>query len=190
MRALNVAATEHGDVERCLQGESVELMERGGARSAGKGFRPAVEDERGEVGARRGCRERAAKRVWKDLVEDAALDSASKLVRAQPRHADLLGGDGSVLTCRGVRHPAECIRHAGSEPRHVLPPNNIRQLPSLCHRNRRGSPESVTQTGGVTGEGVWTGGGCRCVTGWWRYPFGALWSPHDPPRERHQVLFR
>ena len=174
--ALNVAAAQHGHVERCLQREAVESVERGGARS---GLAKAAGPQSSTSVARSARAEVAENGLryvcGSDLFEDAALDSASKLIRAHSRLADLLGGDGSVLTCRGVRQPAECIRHAGSEPRQQLPTNSIRRRGGLCHRDRRGSPESVTQT-----EGRGRGGGrrgCRCVTGRWRYPFGALWSP-------------
>jgi hypothetical protein len=65
----------------------------------------AVEDQRGEVGDRRACREGAAVRVCSDLFEDAALDSASKTTDTDPGVADLARRDRAVLTCRNVRQP-------------------------------------------------------------------------------------
>ena len=105
----------------------------------------AVEDQRGEVGERRACREGAAVRVCPDLFEEAALDSASKTTDADPGVADLARRDRAVLTCRSVRQPADVVSHTAT-----LKQGGARLTPclALCHRIRRHFTYAVTQTEG------------------------------------------
>jgi hypothetical protein len=103
MSTLHVAAPDDRYVERRPEAEPVEPVERGSRRTRHEGVLSAVDDERGEIGDWCGGSEGAAIGMGSDLVEDAALDSATKTTGAEPGGADLARRDRSVLTCRDVR---------------------------------------------------------------------------------------
>ena len=106
-------------MERRRQRKAVELVQGGGGATRRHGAWAAVEHEGGEIGERSRLDERAAHDVHAGLVEDAALDPASKFTMGHADQFRLVRRDRPVLTCRYVHQPVELISHAGHSSRRV-----------------------------------------------------------------------
>jgi len=94
-------------------------MQGGRGRAGHERVPPAVDDELDEIADHGAIDERVAIRVDPGWLEDAALDSASKLTGRDPGSADLARRDHAVLTCRDVRQPAELLGHGPHSSRGV-----------------------------------------------------------------------
>jgi hypothetical protein len=103
---------------RSIGGSSVEAVHGGGRRPGGPARLADVEQQRPQVTeGPTGTGEREG--VGTDLFEEAALDSAAKLVVGQPLTVRLGTGEGPQLTGRDRREATAVEGHAANPSRRV-----------------------------------------------------------------------
>jgi hypothetical protein len=111
----NVALAGQGQVERDAQPDPVEPVEGGGGRAGCPARLADVEQERPQIRERPDRRADEPEGVGTNLDEEAALDSATKLVVGHPVLVRLSTGERPQLT-RGDRRDATEVDGHGDQP--------------------------------------------------------------------------
>src|SRR5690606_38790153 len=102
-------------VERSSQRIAVEAVQRCGGWPAGVSRLTDVEQEVPELVGQRERSSREAEGVRTELIEDAALDPASKLAIGEPDIDCLSSRERPALTCRNRRDAVQCCVHGAIE---------------------------------------------------------------------------
>jgi hypothetical protein len=115
----DVAIAKDRDVERWLQAEAVEAVERCGGRTARPHLATDVDDQREEFGARVRRSAGQSERIRADLEEGTARDSAPKLCVGHANAVRLPSRQQAQLTSRDRHEPAVGGGHGGHPRRRV-----------------------------------------------------------------------
>lgn len=109
--AFDVASAWHGEMKRSGESETIEAIQGRGRRARGPARFTDVEHHGDELGTSRACREGRTERSHSGSVEEAALDSATKLAIGQTSGVGLGLRERSQLTCRARRDATISIGH-------------------------------------------------------------------------------
>ncbi len=113
--APDVATARQDEVQRLVEDEAVEAVERGRRRSGDPAGFADVEHERAQAVAQVDVA-RQPEGVGAVLVEDAALDPATELAVGEPGGLRLAPGHRPQLTCGDRLQAAVGIGHAATRP--------------------------------------------------------------------------